>query len=126
MSALWREVLPDDAPHNEPASSIARKVRADDGLFFVAEVDSTVVGTVMAGYDGHRGWIYSLAVNPAYQRQGIATALMRQAEKALRNRGCPKVNLQIVSSNSDIAKFYETLGFALEDRVSMGKRLYDS
>src|ERR1700677_3381539 len=88
--ALWREVLPDSAPHNDPATSIRNKMAVDPDLFLVAEVDGKVVGTVMGGYDGHRGWIYSVAVNVQVRRQGIGTALMRHLEQALRERGCLK------------------------------------
>lgn len=93
--ALWREVLSDTAPHNEPAQVIRQKIGAERDLFYVAVVDSTVIGTVMGGYDGHRGWVYSLAVRPDHQRQGVATALMAHLERALARRGCQKVNLQV-------------------------------
>ena len=77
----------------------------------------------MAGYDGHRGWIYYLAVAPAFRRQGIGRLLMRAAEARLLADGCPKVNLQIRTSNADAAAFYEALGYALDDVVSLGRRL---
>ena len=108
--------------HNDPVFSIRQKVTVRDGLFFVA-VDPGVVGTVMAGYDGHRGWIYSLAVLPELQRRGVGAALVRHAEEALIARGCAKVNLQVVASNSAVVGFYEKLGYSVEPRISMGKRL---
>jgi ribosomal protein S18 acetylase RimI-like enzyme len=122
--ALWREVFPYDAPHNDPATSIRNKRAARDDLFFVAVAGGAVVGTVMGGYDGHRGWVYSLAVRPAHRRAGVGTALVRRLEQALAARGCLKVNLQVLGSNAGVVAFYEKLGYAVEPRVSMGKRLY--
>jgi ribosomal protein S18 acetylase RimI-like enzyme len=122
--ALWNEVLADTAPHNDPATSIRRKLAVERDLFFVATMERVVVGTVMGGYDGHRGWIYSVAVLPRHRRQGIGSALIRHLEMALTGRGCLKVNLQVRSSNAEVIAFYERLGYAVEERVSMGKRLY--
>ncbi|MBL7187804.1 MAG: GNAT family acetyltransferase [Phycisphaerae bacterium] len=123
--ALWREVLPDSAPHNDPATVIRQKTSVERNLFFVATVESTIVGTAMGGYDGHRGWIYSLAVTPTYQRQGVATALMAHLEEELVKRGCLKINLQVRASNEEVVAFYEKIGYKVEERVSMGKRMYD-
>ena len=122
--ALWNEVLPDDAPHNDPATAIRHKLAVERDLFFVAVVLGAVTGTVLGGYDGHRGWVYSLAVLPQYQRQGVGGALVRHLEQALAARGCLKVNLQVRASNAGVVAFYEKLGYAVEPRVSMGKRLY--
>jgi ribosomal protein S18 acetylase RimI-like enzyme len=122
--ALWREVLPDSAPHNDPATSIRNKLAVDRDLFLVAEVDGKVAGTVMGGYDGHRGWIYSVAVDPRYRRQGIGGDLLLELESILASLGCLKVNLQVRASNVGVIAFYEKLGFAVEQHVSMGKRLY--
>lgn len=77
----------------------------------------------MAGYDGHRGWIYSVAVEPNYRRQGVGTALMAVAEHALKDKGCVKINLQILDGNSAVTAFYSSLGFAIEKRISMGKKI---
>jgi ribosomal protein S18 acetylase RimI-like enzyme len=122
--ALWNEVLPDAAPHNDPATAIRNKLKVERDLFFVADVDGAMVGTVMGGYDGHRGWIYSVAVDPQYRGQGIGSALIRRLEAALEKRGCLKVNLQVRASNARVVAFYEKLGYSAEERVSMGKRLY--
>jgi ribosomal protein S18 acetylase RimI-like enzyme len=122
--SLWREVLPDAAPHNDPATAIRNKLVAGDGLFFVAELDGKVVGTVMGGYDGHRGWVYSVAVSPGERRRGIGSALVRHLESELAQRGCLKVNLQVRASNAGVVAFYLRLGYAVEERVSMGRRLY--
>jgi ribosomal protein S18 acetylase RimI-like enzyme len=121
---LWNEVLPDRQPHNDPATAIRMKLAVDRDLFLVAEVDGEVVGTVMGGYDGHRGWVYAVAVQPQSQRRGIGSALVRRVEKALAERGCWKVNLQVRASNAAVIAFYEKLGYTVEQLFSMGKRLY--
>jgi ribosomal protein S18 acetylase RimI-like enzyme len=89
----------------------------------VAWEDSQLVGTVVAGYDGHRGWVYYLAVSPGHRRQGIGRALMLRVEKELAQLGCPKLNLQVRSSNPLAVEFYRHLGYEVEDRMSLGKRL---
>ncbi len=121
--ALWNAVFGYDTPHNEPGLAIDRKLAVDDGLFFVAVSDDRAIGTALGGYDGHRGWIYSLAVDPAFQRQGIGTALLRHVESALVDLDCVKINLQIAQGNEAVESFYAGLGYATEERVSMGKRL---
>jgi ribosomal protein S18 acetylase RimI-like enzyme len=100
---------------------IDKKIACQDNLFFVAVSGASVIGTVMAGYDGHRGWIYSVAVSPAYRRKGVGSQLVRFAEKALADKGCVKINLQIMEGNESVAAFYASLGFAVEKRISMGK-----
>jgi ribosomal protein S18 acetylase RimI-like enzyme len=121
---LWTEVLPDAAPHNDPATAIRKKLAVERELFFIALCDGTVVGTVLGGYDGHRGWVYAVAVRPPFRRRGIGAALIRLLEDALTGRGCLKVNLQVRASNAGVVAFYERLGYSVEERVSMGKRLY--
>jgi ribosomal protein S18 acetylase RimI-like enzyme len=122
--ALWTALLSDGTPHNDPATAIRKKLAVERDLLLVADVEGEVVGTVMGGYDGHRGWVYSVAVDPRYQKRGIGATLVRGIETALVERGCLKVNLQVRSSNSGVIAFYEKLGYAVEARVSMGKRLY--
>lgn len=122
---LWRSISAASAPHNDPATAIRQKLAVDRELFLVADLDGAIVGTVMGGYDGHRGWLYSVAVRSDCRRRQIGSALIRQMEQALIARGCLKVNLQVVATNADAVKFYETLGYGVEERVSMGKRLYD-
>ena len=124
--ALWDATLGYKSAHNNPSLSIDKKLAVDDGLFFVAIADSSVVGTVMAGYDGHRGWIYSLAVSPAHQRQRIGTRLLLHVERALISKGCAKINLQIMEGNESVMKFYGSLGYSEEKRVSMGKRIKEN
>jgi ribosomal protein S18 acetylase RimI-like enzyme len=121
--ALWKSVFAYPAPHNDPAKIIRDKLAVQRDLFFVAVLDGVVAGTVMGGYDGHRGWIYSLAVNPDVRCRGIGTALMRHIEQELAKRGCPKINLQVLPSNAAVVAFYQKLGYAVEERVSMGKVL---
>jgi ribosomal protein S18 acetylase RimI-like enzyme len=121
--ALWKQVFAYPEPRNDPATSISRKLAAQRNLFFVAIADEKVVGTVMGGYDGHRGWIYSLAVDPAHQRQKVGTTLIRHVEKALAEHGAPKINLQVISTNDGAIEFYRGLGYGVEERISMGKVL---
>ena len=121
--ALWEVVFGHETAHNSPAPVIDKKLAAEDGLFFVALHGAEVIGTSMAGYDGHRGWLYSLAVHPDHRKQGFGSRLVAHAERALAARGCMKINLQIVAGNEAVAAFYETHGYVVEPRVSMGKRL---
>ena len=123
VADLWQETFGYDAPHNEPRLVIDKKLAANDGLFYVALQGEQVIGTVMAGYDGHRGWIYSLAVVPGLQKKGIGTRLVHQAEKALTEIGCMKINLQITEGNEAVEQFYLVNGYASEKRISMGKRI---
>lgn len=122
---VWTAVLGDSAAHNDPRVSLDNKLAADDGLLLVATVEDRIVGTVMGGYDGHRGWIYSLAVVPDERHRGIGTQLVRHLENLLRKRGCLKLNLQVRSDTSDVVAFYEQLDYTIENRTSLGKRLYD-
>lgn len=124
VTALWNAALADSAPHNDPATAIRKKVSFGRELFLVAEDDGRVAGTAMGGYDGHRGWIYAVAVDPACRHQGVGTALIRHLESELMKLGCLKLNLQVRTRNGGVIAFYETLGFAVEEIISMGKRLY--
>lgn len=124
---LWREVFGYSASHNEPRLVIRKKMSQNDGLFFVAESsESDVLGTIMCGYDGHRGWIYSLAVSPVVQRTGLGKEMMKYAESVLKEKGCVKINLQVVKGNEKAVKFYEAIGYAAEERISMGKKISDN
>ena len=110
-------------PWNDPKKDIARKLKLQRELFLVAELQGVIVGVVMAGYDGHRGWVNYLAVDIGQRRRGIGTALMRDAERRLRLVGCPKINLQVRRENAEVQAFYAALGFEEDASVSMGKRL---
>jgi ribosomal protein S18 acetylase RimI-like enzyme len=96
--ALWETVFGHEAAHNRPDLVIDKKLAVDDQLFFVALAEQTVVGTIMAGYDGHRGWIYSVAVSPSHRRRGIGSRLVAYAEQALTGLACVKINLQILAT----------------------------
>jgi len=108
---------------NDPRKDIARKLRVQPDLFLVGTIDGTIVASVMGGYDGHRGWINYLAVDPDLRRRGLARALMAEVEAQLRVRGCPKINLQVRRGNQEVAAFYHAIGFGEDDVVSFGKRL---
>jgi ribosomal protein S18 acetylase RimI-like enzyme len=125
--ALWRHAFPEyrDAtkPQRNPRLSIANKLATQPELFFVAVLGERVVGTVMGGYDGHRGWLYSLAVDESLRRHGIGSRLVAHVEAALTALGCPKLNLQVLSAKNDVRAFYEALGYRADEVVSFGKRL---
>ena len=119
---LWRR-CDLTRPQNDPHKDVARKLRVQPNLFLVATEGEAIVGTVMAGYDGHRGWINYLGVRPDHRGRGVGRALMAEAERLLREAGCPKINLQVRSTNTAVIAFYRAIGFAVDDVVSMGKRL---
>ena len=123
VDALWRTVFPESPPWKESNADIRRKLAVQPELFLVAEDDGSIVGTAMAGYDGHRGWVHLLAVLPGLRRRGIGRALMEEAQRLLAALGCPKLNLQVRGINRGVVAFYEKLGFTVEDRLSLGKRL---
>ena len=120
--ALWKAVFGYEAIHNEPGLVIDKKIAVDD-LFYVAVNEGIVLGTIMGGYDGHRGWIYSVAVHPDNRKQGVGTELLNHVQERLASLGCIKVNIQIVEGNGDVQTFYRANGFAVEERISMGKHL---
>jgi ribosomal protein S18 acetylase RimI-like enzyme len=122
VAALWREAFPAAPSYANPAAVVRQKLAVQRELFFVAVDGGGVAGTVMAGYDGHRGWLYSVAVRQRCRRQGVGSALVRHAEAALRQLGTPKINLQLLSTNHETVAFYESLGYKVEERISMGKR----
>ncbi len=125
--ALWRVVFPEygdpDRPQRDPVASVARKLSMKDGLFWLAEQDGSVVGTAMAGWDGHRGWLYSVGVHPDARRLGIGARLVGEAERVLAARGCPKVNLQVFTSNVTAQAFWRRMGYAQDAVLPFGKRL---
>ncbi|WP_339520615.1 GNAT family acetyltransferase [Pseudomonas proteolytica] len=123
VATLWQAAFGYDTAHNRPELAIDKKLAVDDGLFFVATDKTAVIGTLMAGYDGHRGWLYSVAVHPDYRRQGLGASLVRHGEQALIALGCLKINLQITSGNEAVVGFYEALGYGVEPRISMGKKI---
>jgi ribosomal protein S18 acetylase RimI-like enzyme len=120
--ALWRECGL-TRPWNDPHRDIQRKLTEQPELFLVATLGDALVGSAMVGFDGHRGWVYYLAVSPQHRRQSIGRALMREAERLLVERGCPKINLLVRSSNAEVIAFYRKLGYAQDDAISLGRRL---
>ena len=120
---LWHEAFPNDPPWNAAEVAIPAKLKIQPNLFLVATDRNSVLGSIMAGYDGHRGWLYAVAVLQSHQRQGIGTALVREAENRLAAMGCTKINLQVRSSIIAVISFYQSLGYEVEERVSMGKRI---
>ena len=119
---IWNASFDYENPRFE--ESLDRKVGQKDGLLFVADSGKAgVVGVVMAGYDGHRGWIYSLAVRQGVREKGIGTSLMKTAEKELKKRGAPKIKLQVTLSNKKVVRFYEKLGYKTEQLIDMGKKI---
>ncbi|MDL5038198.1 GNAT family acetyltransferase [Comamonas resistens] len=111
-------------PWNDPHKDIARKLSVSPDLFWLGcDADGRIIASIMVGYDGHRGWINYLAVHPAHQRRGHARQLMQRAEQTLSELGCPKLNLQVRAGNEAVLAFYERLGYADDQTLSLGKRL---
>lgn len=122
LRALWLTCFPDYTGYNAPEMIIANKLAVDD-LLYVIDDGEALIGSCMIGYDGHRGWLYSIAVAPERQGEGLGRQLVEFAVARLRELGCVKVNLQIRAGNDAVADFYQELGFELEERISMGMRL---
>ena len=120
--ALWK-ACGLTRPWNDPRKDIARKLAVQRELFFVGTVGDKIAASVMAGYEGHRGWVYYLAVDPEFRNRGFARTIMRHVEEHLLNAGCPKINLQVRSGNAAVLEFYSRLGYAQDEVVSLGKRL---
>lgn len=120
--SLWQETGL-TRPWNNPYQDISRKMRVQPELFLVAVDETTLVGTVMAGYDGHRGWLYYLASSPARRGEGIGRRLVERAEELLIDMGCPKVQLMVRTENIEVHEFYAALGFEPFETWNTGKRL---
>lgn len=110
-------------PSNNPRRDIERKVEVDRDLLLVGIINGKVVATVMGGYEGHRGWINYLAVDPEHRKNGYGRLIMREVEKRIRARGCPKINLQVRATNDGVIKFYQSLGYSDDKVLGLGKRL---
>ena len=121
--ALWRTCFPNDPPWDEPTLVIRQKREIQRELFLVGLLDHKIIATAIAGYDGFRGWVYHLATAPEYRRRGAARSMMAEVERRLASLGCPKLNLQVRSTNEAVVAFYRALGYTEEDRISFGKRL---
>jgi ribosomal protein S18 acetylase RimI-like enzyme len=139
VAPAFRPYQPDDAepvvslwtlcgltrPWNDAHRDIDRKLAVDADGLMILEEDGQLIGAVMVGYEGHRGWINYLAVHPDHRRRGLGRLLMTAAERRLADLGCPKVNLQVRASNLAAVEFYHRIGYAAEEVVSMGRRLED-
>jgi ribosomal protein S18 acetylase RimI-like enzyme len=125
--AFWRDVFPEyndpTRPQRDPRANIGRKLAFGDGLFWLTEIDGRIVATVMAGYDGHRGWIYSIGVAPDQRRRGHGRALLAHAEAQLRALGCPKINIQVLAVNESALHFWRAAGYQPDPVVGLGRRL---
>lgn len=112
-------------PWNDPRKDIERKLSEQPELFLVGQHGADVIATAMAGFDGHRGWVYYLAVAPEQRGKSHGRQLMQAVERLLLARGCPKLNLQVRASNQDVLAFYRKLGYVQDDVVSLGRRLVE-
>lgn len=121
--SMWEKCFPHRRDYSKPAADLRRKLAHEDDMLLVGTLDEEVVATVMVGYDGHRGWIYYLAVHPDNRRKGLGRKMLLAAETRLKRRGCTKLNLQVLGENTQVIAFYERMGFAVEQRISLGKRL---
>jgi len=119
---LWKEcnLL---FPGNDPVKDIELKVAFQPELFLVGVSENEIAATLMAGYDGHRGWLNYLGVLPQYQRQGYASQMIDHAIIILKNLGCPKINLQVRNNNIGVIEFYKKIGFYEHEVVSMQRKL---
>ena len=120
--ALW-ETCGLTRAWNDPRKDIARKLTTQPELFLIGELDGAVMASAMIGFDGHRGWISYLAVDPEQRGNGYARELIGEGERLLTERGCPKIMLMVRSDNSAVIDLYEHLGYATETTILMGKRL---
>jgi ribosomal protein S18 acetylase RimI-like enzyme len=120
--ALWEECKL-TRPWNDPHKDIARKLAVQPELFLIGTIDDAVMASVMAGYEGHRGWVNYLAVAPRHRGRGYARALMQRVEELLAERGCPKVNLQVRKANAEALAFYRRIGYVHDESITLGKRL---
>ena len=110
-------------PWNNPRLDIERKLRHQPELFLVGIIDNKIIATAMAGYDGHRGWVYYLAINPNYQKSGYGKLMMDEAERILLKMGCPKINIMVRDTNLDVINFYKSIGYETQSVSTLGIRL---
>ncbi len=122
--SLWRRcgLL---VPWNHPDLDIDRKLQVQGELFLVGVIEDSVVAVAMGGYEGHRGWINYLAVDPGMRRKGLGRMMMERIEAGLRDMGCPKINMQVRESNLDIIRFYEKIGYSSDHVIGFGKKLVE-
>lgn len=119
---LWQECNL-TKPWNNPQADIKRKIQDSPELFLVGTADGRIVATAMGSYDGHRGWVYYLAVASECRKRGYGRRMMKAVEGLLIEKGCPKINLMIRSSNREVVQFYKSIGYDKEDTILMSRRL---
>jgi ribosomal protein S18 acetylase RimI-like enzyme len=108
---------------NNPEKDIARKNNDKNGKFLIGQIDEVLMASIMIGYDGHRGSINYLAVDPDFSGAGYGKILIAEAEQLLLSVGCPKVNFCVRTDNNKVTEFYRQLGYAIEPVHLLGKRL---
>jgi ribosomal protein S18 acetylase RimI-like enzyme len=123
VKALWQDAFPEIEAWRAPEVAIPAKLAIQPDLFLIATDGDQVIGTTLAGYDGHRGWLYSVAVLSGHRRRGVGTALLREAERRLLALGCAKIGLQIVPENEAVVEFYRRAGYDVEPKICMGKKI---
>lgn len=120
---LWEEVFPGEPAWNDPHASIRRKLKCQREFFLVVDLAGKIIGSAMAGFDGYRGWVYYVAVSPQYQRLSLGSALMKRIEAILGEIDCPQLNLLVRYCSVEVSAFYRKLGFEVEPKLCMSKRL---
>jgi ribosomal protein S18 acetylase RimI-like enzyme len=108
---------------NNPRADIVRKLKVNPELFVVGVLDGKIIAAAMGGYEGHRGWVNYLAIDPSYQHKGFGRQIMQDIEKRLLALGCPKINLQVRNGNTSALEFYNRIGYKDDNVISLGKRL---
>ena len=126
VRALWREAFPDNPRWSPGEIAATARLPAWSDLFFIAQDADEVVGSIMAGFDGHQGWLYAMAVMRSHRRQRLGSALVKEAEARLGSMGCVKCGLQIGLANAGVVGFYASLGYAIEECISMEKDIAGS
>ena len=120
--ALWK-LCGLTRPWNDPAQDLALARKAADSVVLVARDHARICGSIMTGFDGHRGWVYYLAVHPDDRHRGLGRALMTAAESWLVDRGAPKIQLMVREDNASALGFYEALGMTRQPVVTLGRGL---
>ena len=110
-------------PVNDPRKDIRRKSKVKPELFLVGLIDNKIIASVMGGYEGHRGWMNYVGVDPEYRHRGYGRRMVAAVEEKLLALGCPKINLQVRNTNPEAMEFYKKIGFNVDPVTSMGKRL---
>ena len=110
-------------PWNNPRTDIERKLKENSEEIIIGEIENKIMASAIVGYDGHRGWVYYLAVHPKYQRRGFGEQLMQFAERHLLRLECPKINIMVRKTNSEVIDFYKSIGYKEENITTLGKRL---